>query len=126
MARGDTEFGGELMYVLLVNPLENLLHLTGYDVWDHEGPVTNSEGHNLGMLSYRMEDGSTSSVLITEMCSGVYSIYIFTSAFAAYVLTEYKKWDNKINILLLFGLLTAYIANLLRMYLIILVGILNL
>lgn len=123
LSSGNPNFGSNLMYIFLVTPLENMLTLTGYEVWDHEGLVTNSEGQKWGILSYRMQDGSTSSVLIAEVCSGIYSIYIFTSAFAAYVLTEYKKWDATVSILLLIGLLTAYTANLLRMYLIVLVGI---
>ncbi len=108
---------------MLVSPLETLLNLTGYEAWDHEGLVTDSQGRQWGTLSYKTQDGRVASVLITEMCSGIYSVYIFISAFAAYVLTEYRTWNANVTLLLLIGVMTAYTANLLRMYAIVLVGI---
>src|SRR3989449_58337 len=62
------------------------------------------------------------TIVITTACSGIYSFGIFASAFVAFILTEYKKLSRRIWLLLALGLLTAYIANVLRMAIIVLVG----
>jgi exosortase/archaeosortase family protein len=62
------------------------------------------------------------TVVITTACSGIYSFGIFASAFVAYVLTEYQDLSNRIWLLLGLGFGTAYIANVLRMVIIVLVG----
>ena len=62
------------------------------------------------------------TIVITTACSGIYSFGIFASAFVAFILTEYKKLSRRIWLLLALGLLTAYIANVLRMVIIVLVG----
>ncbi len=62
------------------------------------------------------------TVLITTACSGIYSFGIFASAFMAFVLTEYQKLTWRVWVLLCLGLCTAYVANVLRMVVIVLVG----
>lgn len=62
------------------------------------------------------------TVVITTACSGIYSFGIFASAFVAYVLTEYERLSRRVWLLLGLGLLTAYVANVLRMAMIVLVG----
>jgi len=62
------------------------------------------------------------TVVITTACSGIYSFGIFASAFVAFVLTEYQKLSRRIWLLLVLGLLAAYLANVLRMVIIVLVG----
>ena len=62
------------------------------------------------------------TVVITTACSGIYSFGIFASAFVAYVFTEYQELSNRIWLLLGLGFGTAYIANVLRMVIIVLVG----
>jgi len=62
------------------------------------------------------------TVVITTACSGIYSFGIFSSAFLAFVLTEYKDITRRLWMLLGLGLLTAYVANVLRMVVIVLVG----
>jgi len=62
------------------------------------------------------------TIVITTSCSGIYSFGIFASAFAAFVLTEYERPSRRMWILLGLGLLTAYVANVLRMVVIVLVG----
>jgi len=62
------------------------------------------------------------TVVITTACSGIYSFGIFASAFIAFVLTEFDKLSRRVWVLLGLGLLTAYLANVLRMVIIVLVG----
>src|SRR2546425_11118092 len=61
-------------------------------------------------------------VVITTACSGIYSFGIFASAFVAFVLTEYETMSRRVWALLGLGLLTSYLANVLRMVVIVLVG----
>ena len=61
-------------------------------------------------------------VVITTACSGIYSFGIFASAFVAFVLTEYERPTWRVWSLLGLGFLASYIANVLRMVVIVLVG----
>ena len=62
------------------------------------------------------------TVVITTACSGIYSFGIFASAFVAFVLTEFQRPARRVWLLLGLGLVTAYVANVLRMVIIVLVG----
>lgn len=62
------------------------------------------------------------TVVITTACSGIYSFGIFASAFVAFVLTEYERPSKRIWALLGLGFLASYVANVLRMVVIVLVG----
>ena len=62
------------------------------------------------------------TVVITTACSGIYSFGIFASAFVAFVLAEYDRLTRRIWLLLALGLMSSYIANVLRMVVIVLVG----
>ena len=62
------------------------------------------------------------TVVITTACSGIYSFAIFGSAFIAFVLSEYDRLYWRTWALLGLGFLSAYVANVLRMAVIVLVG----
>jgi len=62
------------------------------------------------------------TLVITTACSGIYSFGIFASAFVAFVLTEYERPSRRAWLVLALGLMAAYVANILRMVVIILVG----
>src|SRR5438093_11766088 len=62
------------------------------------------------------------TVVITTACSGIYSFGIFASAFVAFVLAEYDRLTRRIWLLLALGLMSSYIANVLRMVVLVLVG----
>ncbi len=62
------------------------------------------------------------TVVITTSCSGIYSFGIFASAFVAFVLAEFDRPTRKVWSLLGIGFLAAYMANVLRMAVIILIG----
>ncbi len=66
--------------------------------------------------------GSLSSVYIATSCSGLYSMGIFIAAFLALVLTEYPRLSWRVGALMALGVTIAYIANLLRMAIIVEVG----
>ena len=73
-------------------------------------------------VSFLTVDGERINLLIATSCSGVYSFAIFTSAFLAFVATEFTQWDGRLKWFLGLGILAAYVANLLRMYIIVMVG----
>ncbi len=101
---------------LLAKPVDGMLHLSG--IWSYtngiditfETRVPTNEG------DYEM------TVLIATSCSGVYSFAIFTAAFLAFVATEFREWDPRLKWFLALGILAAYVANLLRMYIIVMMG----
>jgi exosortase/archaeosortase family protein len=62
------------------------------------------------------------TLVISTSCSGIYSFGIFASAFVAFLMTEYESPSRRLWILLAFGFLASYVANLLRMVIIVLVG----
>ncbi|HLE54081.1 MAG TPA: archaeosortase/exosortase family protein [Thermoplasmata archaeon] len=62
------------------------------------------------------------TLVITTACSGIYSFGIFASAFLSFVLTEYARPSRRMWAFLGLGLLAAYVANILRMVIIVLVG----
>lgn len=66
--------------------------------------------------------GAPVTIVITTACSGIYSFGIFASAFLAFVLTEFQRPARRVWLLLGLGILTAYVANVLRMVIIVLVG----
>lgn len=62
------------------------------------------------------------TVVITTACSGIYSFGIFASAFVAFVLTEYERPSFRVWAQLGVGFAASYVANILRMVVIVLVG----
>jgi len=73
-------------------------------------------------ITFLTVDGERINLLIATSCSGVYSFAIFTAAFIAFVATEFTQWDSRLKWFLGLGILAAYLANLLRMYIIVMVG----
>ncbi|MEW5760705.1 MAG: exosortase/archaeosortase family protein [Candidatus Thermoplasmatota archaeon] len=105
------EFTFQLVHYLLAKPVTFLLTITGIK--------SATDG---ATVYFWMSNGSIGRVEIWIACSGIYSFAIFTSAFSSFVITEYRKIDINTAMLLLLGILTAYISNILRMYIIICVG----
>jgi archaeosortase C (PEF-CTERM variant) len=73
-------------------------------------------------ITFPTQSGDVISVYVSTACSGIYSFSIFASAFLSFVLTEYDRVDRKVGLLMGLGILTAYVANILRMVVIVLVG----
>ncbi len=73
-------------------------------------------------ITFTTQSQDQISVYISTACSGIYSFSIFSSAFLAFVLTEYDRIDRRVGLLMGLGIFTAYVANILRMVVIVLVG----
>jgi len=73
-------------------------------------------------LAFTTRSGVQVALFITTSCSGIYSFGLFTSAFAAYVTTEYRRVSARVFVFLVVGVLASYVANILRMTVIGLVG----
>ena len=102
----------EIVYSLLSKPLVATLSLLGYNVFA-TGQLIFFEDLSAGKLQ---------NVAIARSCAGIASIQVFISALLSYILVEYQKLDHKAALLLFFGIFIAYIANLFRMTLIIMIG----
>lgn len=96
----------------LVPPLEFVTNLIGISTHAIGNEITIP--HRLG--------GSPTRLVISASCSGIYSFAIFGSAFLAFVTTEYQRWTGRLVGIALVGIFAAYVANLLRMLIIILIG----
>ncbi len=94
-----------------------VLNRIGIPAW-----VLSLPGATAPALSFVTNTGSTLTVVITTSCSGIYSFGIFASAFAAFVVTEYERFQPRVLVLLGLGFLTSYVANILRMVLIVVFG----
>jgi len=107
---GSTPFAG----TLIVQPLSMMLDLLGINN-SASGPI----------LSFMDSNGQWQKVIVAFACSGMYSTIIFISAFLALVLVEYKRYNLKVVAILVLGVVTAYLANMLRMVVLVLMGYYN-
>lgn len=105
-------------WVALAPQTSAVLRLLGVENTIH--PVTGATAPGLTFTPQRL--GVQVTVVITTACSGIYSFGIFASAFVAFVLTEFQRPAPRVWLLLGLGMLTAYVANVLRMVIIVLVG----
>jgi len=96
---------------LLAKPVDGMMRLSGVD--------THIDGI---WINFSTVDGKPIHLLIATSCSGVYSFAIFTSAFLAFAASEFREWDRRLKYFLAIGIVAAYVANLLRMYIIVMVG----
>ncbi|HYM39784.1 MAG TPA: archaeosortase/exosortase family protein [Thermoplasmata archaeon] len=62
------------------------------------------------------------TLVISTACSGIYSFGIFAAAYVAFLTTEYAHPSRRLWLLLGLGFAASYVANLLRMLIIVLVG----
>ena len=83
-------------------------------------PVAGSTAPGITFVPQNL--GIPVTVVITTACSGIYSFGIFASAFVAFILTEYGRPTRRLWALLGLGFLASYVANVLRMVVIVLVG----
>ena len=108
--------------VLLADPVSGLLNLGGIDSFI-EVNINPDTGKEVAYIVFPLKaTGENAKVGITEACSGIYTASIFLAAFISFVLLEYKRFDKKVGMIIGLGIFTTYIANILRMTIIILVG----
>ena len=105
-------------WVALAPQTSAVLRLVGVENTIH--PVAGATAPGLTFTPQHL--GVPVTVVITTACSGIYSFGIFASAFVAFVLTEFQRPARRVWLLLGLGMLTAYVANVLRMVIIVLVG----
>src|SRR2546425_8931901 len=105
-------------WVALAPETSAVLRLIGVENTIH--PVAGATAPGLTFTPQHL--GVRVTVVITTACSGIYSFGIFASAFVAFVLTEFQRPARRLWLLLGFGMATAYVANVLRMVIIVLVG----
>jgi len=105
-------------WVALAPQTSAVLRLVGVQNTIH--PVTGATAPGLTFTPQHV--GVQVTVVITTACSGIYSFGIFASAFVAFVLTEFQRPARRVWLLLGLGMGTAYVANVLRMVIIVLVG----
>ncbi len=118
---GETDTNSPLTYYLLAMPTAGMVRLLGIQV---EAPVYNavSDTYLYNQMIFDGPDGFPINLSIGLSCSGLYSVAIFVSAFIAFVAIEYKKADRKVITLLILGITSAWLANIIRMTIIVLVG----
>ena len=101
-----------ITYYLLAMPTTAFVNLLGISA--------ESVGYNV--IRIIGPEGEAMNLSIALSCSGLYSVAIFVSAFFAFVAVEYKKFDRKVMLLLGIGIFLAWIANIIRMSIIVVVG----
>lgn len=113
-AIANSGFGNLYIQLAVILPVVGLLSISGI--------VVSSSG---SIINFVMQDGTHGSVGIAVSCSGIYSTMIFIAAFVAFILSFYDRWEKKLTYLLIIGILAAYLANILRIYLVIISGYFN-
>jgi archaeosortase C (PEF-CTERM variant) len=106
--------------ILLADPVAGLLKVFGIESYTVIEKIPGST--YTAVVHYARSNGEMAQVGITESCSGIYTTSIFISAFITYVLVEYHQINRKVILILVLGVLTSYLANILRMTIITGVG----
>ncbi len=75
-----------------------------------------------GLTFSPVQIGASVTLVITTSCSGIYSFGIFAAAYVSFLTTEYAHPSRRLWLLLGLGFAASYVANLLRMVIIVLVG----
>ena len=84
--------------------------------------IPSPPGTSAPTIEFFTQGGAAISVQISTSCSGIYSFSIFAAAFTAFILTEFDKTNWRVWSLLVMGFVASYVANLLRMTVIVLAG----
>ena len=112
LATGTIDLPGGFVYWMLGVPVAALVRLTG--AW--------ASAHGI-FIDYQMTTGQVGSLGISTGCAGLDSLFLFVSGFIAFMLVENPRLDRRIGAALVVGILTAYVANLLRMVIIVEAGV---
>ncbi len=104
---------------LLARPVSKIVTGLGVDSYNYGVVIYYEKQYDYHDDSGAGEYGHVSIAL---GCTGLYSVAIFLSGFIAFIFVEYSRFDQKVAVLLGLGILSSYIANLLRMSIIVLVG----
>lgn len=108
---GVSSAGDWYVHYMLAAPFSTTLDLIG---------IPSSSSGNLVTLQF--QDGTVQTLAISAYCAGLYSFSIFLSAFFSFVLVFERFRPRMLVLVLLMGLLVAYLGNLVRMVLIGVIG----
>lgn len=107
----SSSLGNWYVHYMLAAPFAGILDLIGI-------PASSSGN----MVTVAFKDGTIQMLSISVYCAGLYSFSIFLSAFLSFVLVFERMKRTALLIVLLLGLLVAYLGNLFRMVVIGVVG----
>ena len=97
--------------ILLAEPLGKLLNLLGFVVIVENDTISYQD----------TVSGKTTMVWVSKGCSGINSVIIFLSAYISYLISS-NRLKYHMVFLVVFGILISYVANLIRMTMIIIIG----
>jgi len=101
-----------LVHIFLAKPVSVLLQIFGYN--------TTSIGETVYFIDLTVNEPT--KVFVGTDCTGLYSVAIFFTAFTTFYAQRLPFFNFNFVVMLSLGLLMSYVANLIRMALIILVG----
>ena len=107
----DSQITNWYVHYMLAAPFASILDVLGI--------AASSSGN---IVTMQFQDGSQASLAISAYCAGLYSFSIFVSAFIAFVLVFERLPKKTLLIVLVIGLLIAYLGNLFRMVIIGVIG----
>ena len=114
MAIGNSEgstAGNWYVHYMLAAPFAGALNLFGIEASSHQEWVT-----------ITFSDGIPHTLGISTACAGLYSFSIFVSAFFSFILVFERLPNRVLAVVLVLGLVAAYLGNLFRMIVIGVVG----
>tara|TARA_B100000941_G_C28507882_1_gene558624 strand:+ start:5330 stop:6292 length:963 start_codon:yes stop_codon:yes gene_type:complete len=114
LSSNDTGFinDSDLIELILVKPVLIILEIIQLNSWNVDNRIFFED----------LELNKVSSVQIAESCSGIYSIVFYLSAFFSIYVLEVKRKSIIDLFFLFFGLIFAYVANIFRMAILVLIG----
>lgn len=101
-----------LTYVFLGKPLSSFLSILGF----------NAAASGKYIIYEDLTTSTTKTLEIAKSCAGITSMQVFTSALFSYLVVERRRIDSFLFSSLVIGLFLCYIANQLRMSIVIIVG----
>ena len=108
------ETNAKFLENLLVKPLSKLFSLFGI--------YTIADGQTLYYETF-YDSSRLHKVHIVNSCSGIYSVIVFISALISYLIARNAKFTYFTLFQILLGTFIAYLCNILRMFVIVLVGV---
>ncbi|HJX04542.1 MAG TPA: exosortase/archaeosortase family protein [Thermoplasmata archaeon] len=109
---------GYAEFYFITSPVVSVVDFFGVDATAH----LDFGGYGLSnMITYEYH-GRSLLLGIGTGCSGLYSAGLFFSAFLAFVLVRYRRFDRRILVALGLGLLVTWVSNIIRMTITIIVG----
>ena len=108
-----------VVYYLLARPTAYIVNLFGISARTIDGVM--------GIMIIMETTAPTGSnnhipVSIGMSCTGLYSVAVFISAFISFVLVQFSNFNRKLGLFLLIGISMSWVANILRMTLILFAG----